>query len=133
MDRFKNYAAELLTFIIIFFSPVKAAIFSVIVLALFDFVTGLAASRKKDQPWTSRRAYSSIVKVTMYSVLILASHLMETHLIDFLPLVKLATSSIAMVELKSLYENISITLGIDLWKALKNVMDRKLETDEQSS
>jgi phage-related holin len=128
MTGFKRHTGELITFMIMFFSPVKAAILSIILLALFDFITGVSASYKLGNKITSRRMYSSIVKVTMYSTLILASHLIEAHLMDYLPMVKLATSSVALVELKSLYENVSVVLGIDLWSALKAVMDRKIET-----
>jgi hypothetical protein len=123
--KFKETLCEIGMFIIMFFAPVKAAIITVIVLGLFDFITGVSASVKQDIPITSRKMYSSVVKVTMYSLLILASHMIEVHLIDYLPLVKMATSTIALVELKSLYENISIVLGLDLWNVVKEQMNKR--------
>lgn len=125
MRKVSDTCLEVGAFLLMFFAPVKAAIITIIFLGVIDFITGISASYKQGVPITSRRMYSSIVKVTMYSLLIIASHMIEVHLIDYLPLVKMATSSIALVELKSLYENVSTVLGLDLWKALKTVIEKR--------
>lgn len=127
MIRFKSAIPEIIMFLVCFFSPIKAAIISVIFLGLFDFIAGITASYKGGKPITSRKMYASVVKVTMYSILIVTSHMISKYMFALLPLVQIATSVIALVELKSLYENISIILGVDLWNKVKTKIDPRTE------
>ena len=125
--RFKESCPEIVIFLIAFFSPIAAAIVTVILLGFFDFLTGITAAYKRGNPITSRKMYASIIKVTMYSILIISSHMIELYLLGYLPLVKMATSTIALVELKSLYENISIITGTDIWNKVKKQIDPREE------
>jgi uncharacterized membrane protein HdeD (DUF308 family) len=125
MMQFKKHITELIIVIIMFFSPIHAAILSVFSLGVFDFITGVLASYKRGDKITSRRMFDSIVKITIYSILLCASHIIEVHLITYLPLVKLATSAIAFTELKSLYENIGSILQVDLYGYLKDFLDKR--------
>lgn len=127
----KSKIFNLIFFTACFFSPVKPLVITVVCLGLFDFITGISAAYKHNVPITSKKMYHSVVKVTLYTILILSSYMMEKYLIDYLPVVKLATSTIALVELKSLYENISSILGIDLWKYLKLVFEKKIDSEHK--
>jgi phage-related holin len=127
-DKFKLICIEVLAFLFCFFAPIHSVLATVIALGAFDFMTGILASFKCDIPITSKKMYHSVVKVTLYTLLILVSFMCEKYMFKELPWTKLATSSIAMVELKSIYENISAVLGIDLWKYLKLVFEKKIDS-----
>lgn len=125
MNTLKQNALDLITLIVIFFAPVHAALLTVIALGITDFITGILAARKRGEIITSNKMFRSIVKVSIYNILILISFMVEKFMIDYLPLTKIATSSIAVIEMKSLYENASDILGIDLWGRVKGFMDKK--------
>lgn len=129
----KKHFLELISFAVCFFYPIKPLIISVVVLGLFDFITGVTAAYKYGgwKSISSKKMYHSVVKVTLYSILIAVSFIIEKFMIDYLPLVKLATSCIALVELKSLYENTSSILGIDLWKYMKLAFEKKIDSDHK--
>lgn len=128
MSKFKEIALELGAFILCFFAPLQAVLATVISLGIADFITGICAAYKRDIPITSKKMYHSVVKVTLYTILILVSFMCEKYMFQSLPWTKLATSSIALVELKSIYENVSATLGIDLWKYMKLVFEKKIDS-----
>jgi phage-related holin len=127
-DKFKIICIEVLAFLFCFFAPIHSVLITVIALGAFDFISGILASIRCDIPITSKKMYHSVVKVTLYTMLILVSFMCEKYMFKELPWTKLATSSIAMVELKSIYENISAALGIDFWKYLKLVFEKKIDS-----
>lgn len=124
-DTIKQHSLDILLLIITFFAPVQAALISIGVLCFFDAITGIFAAKKRGEIIRSNKAFRTIVKMLVYSILVLASHMIEETLLDVIPVTKIATSAVALIELKSLYENASDILGIDLWKFVKNIMDKK--------
>lgn len=125
MNTLKQNLLDIVALIVVFFTPVHAALLTVVALGLVDFITGIWAAKKRQETITSNKMFRSIVKVTIYNLLILISYLVEKYMIDYLPLTKIATSCIAVIEMKSLYENSSDILGIDLWSRVKEFMDKK--------
>ena len=124
-NSIKHNLLDLVMLVLAFFSPVETAVLAVIVLCFFDTITGIIAAYKRGEKITSNKGFRTIIKIVVYSILILCSHLIEKTLLDYIPLVKIATSAVALIELKSLYENASSILGLDLWKFVKQMMDKK--------
>lgn len=125
MNILKQHGLDLIMLIVMFFAPVQAALISVGVLCTFDAITGIMAAKKRGELITSNKGFRTIIKMIIYSILVICSHLIEVVMIDFIPVTKIATSAIALIELKSLYENASTILGIDMWKFIKQIMDKK--------
>jgi uncharacterized membrane protein HdeD (DUF308 family) len=130
---FKKHIVDFMALILIFFTPILPAVYSIIFLGGADFLTGILAAKKRGEEITSNKMFRSIIKVLLYNLLLITSFIVQEHLMTYIPWVKLATSAIATIEIKSLYENASTILGIDLWKYVKNIMDKnKPEIDNRN-
>lgn len=115
---------EILAFIAIFFTPIQDAMFAVGFLILADTFTGIWASLKHHgvASITSRKAGRIITKLILYPLAIVVAKVAEDYLAPDLPLIKVTTGIVATVEVKSIYEKISLLLGFDLWQRIKKVI-----------
>ncbi len=102
--------------------PVTQFIIFTMALVLADFVTGISAARRRNEPLTSRGFSRSVLKIGMYCMAILLSHGMD--LVFFAPkglnfdLVWIVAGLIGLSEFKSNLENIAVVTGLDLWAAI---------------
>jgi len=115
---------EVMAFLAIFFADIQAAIAAVIFLILADTFTGIWASWKKNgkEDITSRKAGRIVTKLILYPLAIIVAKVAEVYLAPDLPLIKITTGIVATVEIKSIYEKISILLGFDLWQKVKKAI-----------
>lgn len=101
------------------FAPIKAMIVVALVLVAVDLITGIWAARKKGEKIVSAGLRRTVTKIFVYECAILTSFLVEKFMIDgLIPLSKLAAGIIAVVELKSVLENLDRIYGISLFKGL---------------
>lgn len=101
------------------FAPIKMVLLVTGVLIFADLVTGIIAARKRKEPITSAGLRRTVTKVFIYNAAIMLGFLAETYMLDgFLPISKIASSLIALVECKSLYENLDEIRGGNLFKSL---------------
>lgn len=110
-----------------FFLPTSIWIFSVGIFVFADFVTGVAASDKEGVPFSSKRAKDSVIKFAVYGVAILAAQSVSIHFFPEFPALKLVSSLIAYVELKSMDENIKRLTGKSIFGEVINLFKRKDE------
>lgn len=116
---------------LLFDTTKKDVMFALALLVFFDFITGIFASYKTDQPIVSRKIYRSAVKLTVYSVLIAAAHLTEAsglqHTlgdIDGFVIIYLAVT-----ELVSILENVS-RMGYVIPRKLLNLLLKYKDGDD---
>lgn len=126
MDLLKN----LLVALAAVFAPIKAIIIVTGVLVFADLLTGILAARKKGQQITSAGLRRTVTKTTVYLSAVCLGFLVEKFMIDsILPISKIVSGIIGMVELKSLMENLNIIYGSDIFKTvidkLGSINDKK--------
>ncbi len=130
---FAGLALKFLGWLLIITLPVRPALIAVTLLIFIDFISGVWASYKEKKPITSNGFRRTIVKMLAYQSAILVSFLLETYLLDGIPMVKVITGLIGITEGKSFFENIRRITGIDFWSQLiskLNLEDIKNKTDE---
>lgn len=127
-------------YLIMFFAPIKTAIWGMIALVIIDTLTGIYAAYKKGgwKAITSSKLKSIIPKVLIYVVLIIAARILEIIGLDFVPWIQVSVGIVAIVELKSIWENASKILGYNLWKYLRAYLLKgkegiKKELDEKNN
>lgn len=114
-----KYVETLLLAAVAVFTPIRAALATTLILIGVDLVVGLLAAYKRKEPITSSGIKRTVGKVLLYNSAICIGHLVQTYLTgDVLPVCKMVTTLIGIVEAKSIFENLDTINGAPLFKAL---------------
>jgi hypothetical protein len=100
----------------VYFTPVFPVLFGLGFLVLTDFITGMLASRKRGEAITSRKMRPTITKGIGYMAAILVAHTFEKSFMPDLNALKIVSGLIALIELKSLDENLKDLTGKSFFK-----------------
>lgn len=95
------------------------------VLLMADTVTGILAARAKGEALTSRRLSRLVWKALAYQCAIISGLALEGIVPGVLPLAKLCATAIAVVEAKSLAENVKAVTGVDLSSVISKLSQQK--------
>ena len=111
----------------------KILIIGLFIFLLLDLITGLRKARLNKQAITSGGLRRSINKFIEYSIAILASQVFTYIFKLDLTLSYYVALFICTIELKSIFENISETTGVDLWKGIRKLIPSlsQLESDKK--
>jgi phage-related holin len=121
--------SPLIASIALVFMPIKATLITVMVLTVADLITGITASRKEGKKITSSGLKRTIIKTTVYELVVMLGFLTERYMIgDALPVVKILAGFIGLTELKSVLENIERISGMPIIKLL---IERLNQTDKK--
>lgn len=125
-----EYLKSLSIAVLAVFAPIQAVIIVTGVLVIADLVTGLFAAKKRGEVITSAGLRRTVTKTTVYLTAVCLGFLVEKYMIDsILPISKLVSGIIGVVELKSLMENLNTIYGSDLFKSviekLGSINDKK--------
>lgn len=112
-------AVGILTYSFFFGDIEETIITSVVVLTIFDMMTGLMASIKSGKSIESRRLFTTAVKIFVYLMLISAGHLTENAVGMDIRADEVITFVIALTEIISILENAS-RMGYAIPKKLLN-------------
>lgn len=99
-------------------APIHPILLTVGVLIVSDTILGVWAAKRMRVPITSARLRDTVSKMFIYHIVLVSGFCVEHTLIDFVPIVKISASMIALVELKSLYENAGMILGRPIFAEL---------------
>lgn len=131
MKSIHNAYPEILAFLAIFFADIMGALIAVGVLIMADTFTGVWGAWKEGYKshgtwylgWkhniTSRKAGRIVEKLILYPLAIIIAKVAEDHLSPDIPWIKVTAGILAIVEVKSIFENMSIILGYDLWDRIR--------------
>lgn len=112
------------SFVLAAFLPIVEAVFFCGILIFADTVTGVWKIVKKEG-WSkvkSKTAWNGIMpKLILYPAIIVLGS-MSKHFFPDIPFIRGAVFLIFVVEIKSLYENVSEILGVDLFKYTKLIL-----------
>lgn len=111
-----NNLSAIYIYILVYFSPVFPVLFGLGFLVLTDFVTGMLASRKRGEVISSRKMRPTITKGIGYMAAILVAHTFEKSFMPDLNALKIVSGLIALIELKSLDENLKDLTGKSFFK-----------------
>ena len=119
---FPVWKTTLAQYIVIFFSPIGWLVAGVGVMVAFDWIAGVAAAKKKGNKIVSGGFYRTFIKFTLYAIGIVATRMLEILMRDkiSIPFASLLAGFILIIEYKSVMENISIAIGVDLWDWIKD-------------
>ena len=121
--------ATLLASVALVFMPIKATLVTVMVLTIADLITGIMASRKEGKKITSSGLKRTIIKTTVYELVVMLGFLTERYMVgDSIPVVKVLAGFIGLTELKSVLENIERISGMPIIKLL---IERLNQTDKK--
>jgi phage-related holin len=97
-------------------APIKAILLTVGVLIVFDLITGLMAARKRKESLSSAGLRRSISKLVVYQIAVISAFLVEVYMVEsVLPISKFVAGLIGMVELTSIFENINVFFGKNMF------------------
>lgn len=113
-----------------FFMPTGVWIFCIGIFVFADFVTGVAAADKDGIPFSSDRAKDSVIKFAVYGAAVLSAQAISVYFFPEFPALKIISSLIAYVELKSMDENIKTLTGKSIFGEIINLFKRKDEKND---
>lgn len=115
-----GFAIFFIAFSYIFDVSQQSALFSLFLLVLLDFATGISAAKFMGDPIRSSKIKHTAIKLTAYFVIIAGAHLAEKGLISYLAVIdETVTAFFLLTELISLLENMG-RLGVQTPKKLLN-------------
>ena len=120
----KDIYTSILAFLVVFFSSLQESLCAIGFLIMVDTGVAIWASWKNHgvASITSRKAGRIITKMILYPLAIIVAKVAEQYLVPEIPFIKVTTGIVATVEVKSIYEKISLLLGFDLWQKIKKVL-----------
>jgi len=127
-DMMQKLSALLMSVALVFM-PIKATLITVMVLTVADLISGIMASRKEGKKITSSGLKRTIIKTTVYELVVMLGFLTERYMIgDALPVVKILAGFIGLTELKSVLENIERISGMPI---IKMLIEKLNQTDKK--
>jgi hypothetical protein len=128
-SNFTSATLEIMAFLVIFFAEIQAALFAIGFLILSDTFTGIWAAWKNEgkSSVTSRKMGRVITKLILYPLAIIIAKVAEQYLAPVIPWVEVTLGILAIVEVKSNFENISKILGFNLWDRVKKAIWKEKE------
>ena len=109
----------------------KPLLIGLFVLLAFDLITGLRKAALNKQAITSAGLRRSVSKFLEYSIAILASQVFTYVFKLDITLSYYVALFISTIELKSIFENISETTGINLWKFVRKLIPSISQLEEE--
>lgn len=119
-----EYLIAIFSFLAVFFADLQPVLWSIGFLIMTDTALAIWATWKFNgvKSITSRKAGRIITKLILYPLAIIVSKVSEQYLAPDIPWLKVTTGIIATVEVKSIFENMNMLLGFDLWDRIKKAI-----------
>lgn len=125
-DVIAKHVSPLFLSILAIFAPVQSILLVTGFLIFADLVSGVIAAKKRGEAISSAGFRRTVSKVLVYNLAVISGFLVETYMIsDLLPISKLIAGVIAMVELKSILENLNSINGTDIFKTVLSSLGSK--------
>lgn len=116
-------------YLTVVFTPIAPAILWLGFFIFVDLITGIWKARKAKEEIHSRKLSQTASKATLYFLFIICAHVIDSQflVIQWLPakVAQLVAGYLALVEFKSIAENISSLLGMPIWDYIKERVYRQ--------
>ena len=119
-----EFIVPIASFLAVFFSSIQSALWALGFLIMVDTFVAIWASwkHKGSESITSRKMGRIITKIILYPLAIIVAKVAQEYLAPAIPWTDVTAGIIATVEVKSIFEKISLLLGFDLWQKVKKVL-----------
>lgn len=115
----KDYVVGLVISLTAVFAPIKELLVVCLVLIFVDLITGILSARKRGEKVNSAGLRRTVTKLLVYMTAICIGFLIEKYMLEgFIPVSKLASGLISVVEGKSIFENLDVINGHPVFKTL---------------
>lgn len=118
-DFWAGYLISAAAYILGFFVDIQAFIYLVLLLVGIDMVTGIIAATKRKDKINSRRMARTVEKLLLYLLAIISAHAVKVVIMEAAPITYIVTTSIVLVEFKSIIENVESVTDVDIWSKIK--------------
>ena len=107
-------------------APIKPLLLACGALIIADLITGIMAAKKRKEKINSADMRRSLSKMVVYQIAIISAFVLEKYMLDnLLPVSKIVSGVIGMVEFKSILENASVIAGEDILKLVLEKLGSK--------
>jgi len=102
---------------------------------LADSFTGIWAvwKRKGRKKIKSRPMGRIVAKLILYPLCLIVGKVAEQYLTPAIPWIDVTAGILAVIEVKSIFENVSLILGYDIWDKIKDALSRKAKVVDKKS
>lgn len=119
-----DFWLKLITSASVFLTPIKETIIAVICLVVVDAITGIWASYKRGQKFSSRKFSMTLAKLIWYTIAIAVCHMVQIYLVPQIPFVKVMVYFVVFYEFSSFLENVGIITGRDVFSWFRGFFDK---------
>jgi len=124
--NFADALSKVAVLLISYLSPVKEIVHVLLIFIAVDFISGVWASRKRREKIESRRFRKTLTKFLWYTVALILSYIMErTFHLSWSNLSGIVGGFICFIELKSIFENITVITGEPVFMKILNLIRRR--------
>ena len=136
VSTIQKYIIQLLSVVSAFFLPISGILFLIGFAILVDTITGIWKAKKLKIKITSRGLSAIVSKLFLYEVAVILTYLIDKFILNDiilqffsvpLMLTKILSLVLVSIEAISISENYKAVKGIDIWSALKNLLQRSKE------
>lgn len=118
-DALAKYGQPLLLSTLAVLAPIKAILLVTGFLIFADLLSGVIAAKKRGETISSCGLRRTITKCLVYNLAVISGFLVEKYMLaDIIPISKLISGIVSLVELKSILENLNTIYGNDIFKSL---------------
>jgi phage-related holin len=140
MERGKNVVFDMISWVIVFLTPVFHVGVAVLFLMLLNFYTGYKKNKiTKNLDFDTEKAKKGVRDFTMYILAIVAAHLYDRVFLNTfdVPLAKICAGGISIIQLKSIFDNIAVITGVNLWTIISDKLtvtknEKRPDNNEQN-
>jgi hypothetical protein len=136
LSSIQKYIIQLLAVVSAFFLPISGILFLIGFAIAVDTITGIWKAKKLKIKITSRGLSAIVSKLFLYEVAVILTYLIDYYILNDiilqffsvpLMLTKILSLVLVSIEAISISENYKAVKGIDIWSALKNLLQRSKE------
>lgn len=131
MDNYNYIKSEFIVFVTALVAPTVPMLFLIGFLIMMDTFSGIYGAIKKGgwRAFKSKLLSTGVMpKLIFYPLAILLAQAMESQF-PMIPCMKTVGFVIMTIEVKSISENYKIIFGISIFDSLRNLISKKMDTD----
>lgn len=121
-----NWIKAVLTAAFAILAPVHTIMATSLALIVIDLILGIWGAVKRKETITSAALRRTVTKFMVYQMAIITAFLCEHYLlVDTIPVIKLVSAAIALVECASILENLNEINGSPIFKSIISSLGSK--------
>lgn len=124
-DSLTSFYIYVITGLAVFFVGILTAMIVMGFLIIADTVSGIIASVRAGEPFSSRKLANMASKFLLYQLVIISAHAIDLYMIGLPMLLTATLSGLSLIEFTSIVENVDKATGINLWSYIRNIVKRK--------